>query len=205
MNKIHILLIDDHAMIRSALRMVLGASFHNAEIFEAGSLSEAMQISPVRLDVILLDVKMPGENGIDGLSSVKRKWPDTPVVILSSQDDPETVRTAIARGADDFISKAESAEKISALLKFILDGEHHSPTAQSLTPGNTSTPPAMMTPRQCEVLDLLCEGNSNKVIAKELAISEHTVRGHVQMLLQFFSVSSRSEAVFAARQRRLTI
>ncbi|HUX90257.1 MAG TPA: response regulator transcription factor [Gallionellaceae bacterium] len=202
-----ILLIDDHAMFRSGLRMVLNASLPNAEVFEAGSLNEAMQSAPDRLDampdVILLDIKMPGLNGVEGMALLKRKWPQVPVLMLSSQDEPETVRLALARGATGFISKAETADNIILLLKRILRGELTTPEAQAGDRGDVLGALLHLTPRQCEVLDLLCQGMSNKLIARQLMLSENTVRGHVQAILGFLGVSSRSEAAFAARRRGL--
>lgn len=198
-----ILLIDDHAMFRSGLRMVLNASLPNAKVFEAGSLNEAMQSAPDRLDVMLLDIKMPGLNGVEGMALLKRKWPLVPVLMLSSQDEPETVRLALARGAAGFISKAETADNIIALLKRILRGELAAPVAQAGSDGEIPGVIQHLTPRQCEVLDLLCQGMSNKLIARQLTLSENTVRGHVQAILEFLQVVSRSEAVFAARRRGL--
>lgn len=196
-----ILLVDDHAMFRSGLRMVLNESLPDAEVFEAGSLNEATLNTPDTLDIILLDIKLPGLNGMDGIALLKRKWPKVPVIVLSSQDDPETVRLALARGAVAFISKADTAEKIIALLNTILRGESPAPAAQPDI--EVHGMPVHLTPRQCEVLDLLCQGMSNKLIARQLALSENTVRGHVQAILQFLHVSSRSEAAFTARRRGL--
>jgi DNA-binding NarL/FixJ family response regulator len=198
-----ILLIDDHAMFRSGLRMVLNASLPDAKIIEAGTLNEAMHGTPEELDVILLDIKLPGLNGVDGIALLKRKWPLVPILMLSSQDEPETVRLALVRGATGFISKAETAEKIVALLQRIVRGEVETPMTQAESADNIPGVLLHLTPRQCEVLDLLCQGMSNKLIARQLKLSENTVRGHVQAILGFLHVSSRSEAAFAARRRGL--
>ncbi len=177
--------------------MVLNASMPNVEILEAGSLNEATQAAPEMLSVILLDIKLPGLNGVDGIAVLKRKWPLIPVLMLSSQDEPETVRLALARGARGFISKADTADTIVSLINFVLREDS---TAQiTPTENKNSDVPLHLTPRQCEVLDLLCQGMSNKLIARKLSLSENTVRGHVQAILSFLQVSSRSEAAFAAR------
>lgn len=186
-------------MFRSGLRMVLNAGIAEAQVFEAGTLNEALQSAPDLLDVILLDIKLPGLNGVEGIALLKRKWPQVPVVMLSSQDEPETVRLALARGATCFISKADTADHIIALINRILRGEHAAPSAKS--GGDVPSAFLHLTPRQCEVLDLLCQGMSNKLIARQLSLSENTVRGHVQAVLEFLQVSSRSEAAFAARRR----
>ena len=203
MTATNILLIDDHAMFRSGLRMVLNASMPDAKVYEAGTMNEAMQGAPDILDVVLLDIKLPGLNGVDGIALLKRKWPQVPVLVLSSQDKPETVRLALARGATGFISKAETADNIIALLNRILRGEVSAPLAQAGCGGDIPGVLLHLTPRQCEVLDLLCQGMSNKLIARQLKLSENTVRGHVQAILGFLQVSSRSEAAFAARRRGL--
>jgi DNA-binding NarL/FixJ family response regulator len=203
MTTTNILLIDDHAMFRSGLRMVLSARMENAEIFEAGSLSEATENTPVQIDIILLDINLPGLNGLDGIAILKRKWPLVPVIVLSSQDGPETVRDAMARGAVRFISKADTADRIVALINRVLRGEYSEPENPATDGGETTDIPQHLTTRQCEVLDLLCQGMSNKLIARKLSLSENTVRGHVQAILGFLEVSSRSEAAFAARRRGL--
>src|SRR5512145_1368038 len=195
MTTTNILLIDDHAMFRSGLRMVLNAHMDGAVVFEAGSLNEATQDAPKEIDVILLDINLPGLNGLDGMAFLKRKWPMVPVIILSSLDGPETVRDALARGAVRFISKADTADRIVALLNRVLRGEY----AEETQPGGgdeASDVPVHLTPRQCEVLELLCQGMSNKLIARRLTLSENTVRGHVQAILGFLQVASRSEASF---------
>jgi DNA-binding NarL/FixJ family response regulator len=203
MSTTHILLIDDHAMFRSGLRMVLNARMPESEVIEAGSLGEATENAPEKIDVILLDINLPGLNGLDGMALLKRKWPQVPVIVLSSQDGPETVRDAIARGAVRFISKADTADRIVALLNRVLRGEYAVPETLTDDNGEALSIPQHLTPCQCEVLDLLCQGMSNKLIARRLTLSENTVRGHVQAILGFLEVSSRSEAAFAARRRGL--
>jgi DNA-binding NarL/FixJ family response regulator len=203
MKTIKILLIDDHAMFRSGLRMVLNGSLPQAAIIEAGSLNEAMQVMTEQPDVVLLDIKLPGLNGVDGIALIRRRWPQVPVIMLSSQDEPETVRMALARGATCFISKADTADRIVSLLETVVRGEVIAPLDQANHSGDIPGVLLHLTPRQCEVLDLLCKGLSNKLIARELDLSENTVRGHVQAILGFLQVSSRTEAAFAARNRGL--
>jgi len=202
MMTIRLLVIDDHSLFRSGLRVVLGANMPHAEVIEAGSLNEAMQVEVEKIDAILLDIKLPGLSGLEGIALLKRKWPLTPILILSSQDEPETVRLALARGATRFISKAETSDNIVAMINRILRGDL-SNTGGPEVGGEAMGLHHHLTPRQCEVLDLVCQGMSNKLIARQLALSEHTVRGHVQAILSFLQVSSRSEAAFAARQRGL--
>jgi DNA-binding NarL/FixJ family response regulator len=204
MTHAHILLIDDHAMFRSGLRMVLDASMPDIEVLEAGTLNEALHGVAITPDVVLLDINMPGLNGVEGVALLKRKWPQAPVLMLSSQDDQETVHFALARGAAGFVSKANTAEKVIDAINLALCGQ--APAQAATASGGNSTQPQPlknMTPRQCEVLDLLCQGMPNKVIARQLTLSENTVRVHVQAILEYLQVSSRTEAAFAARHKGL--
>lgn len=195
---LHILLIDDHALLRSGLRMVLERGFHGARIEEAESLADVARDQVDQPNLVLLDIELPGLNGLDGLTVLKARWRGTPVVMLSSHTEPETVRQALARGATAYLTKAEPADKIIAVLERVLRGESATAAPQAMGSGDGAP---NLTPRQCEVLALLSEGLSNKQIGRQLDLSENTVRGHVQALLVFFEVSSRTEAAYAARHR----
>lgn len=190
-----ILIIDDHAMFRSGLRMLIDAHLPGMEVIEAGSLSEATANATATPGTVLLDIKLPGLNGVEGIALLRRKWPDVPVLVLSSQDDPDTVSQALSRGASGFVSKAETAERIVELLSAALEGRIEQARVVQGAPASVR-----LTPRQLEVLELLSRGKSNKVIARDLSLSENTVRWHVQAILEQLQASSRSEAVFSARQ-----
>ncbi|TWO72188.1 response regulator transcription factor [Caenimonas sedimenti] len=194
-----VFLVDDHALFRSGLRMVLVMGIPGLRIDEAASLEEAMRHEGPAPEVVLLDIRLGGLSGLEGVGMLRRKWPRARVVMLSSEATPEVVRQATERGAAAFMSKAGTAEQILALVVPLLRGDAPTP--------NPPVPPAApggerqrLTPRQCEVLDLMCQGLSNKAIGRRLALSENTVRGHVQATLAFLQVSSRSQAAFAARR-----
>lgn len=189
-----VLLIDDHAIMLDGLRMVLESAIQHAHILTAGAINAALQME-VEPDVILLDIKLSGINGLDGMALLKRKWPHARIAILSSQDDSETRQQSTARGADAFVSKTEAAERIVDIVKKFIDGEPASLTTQSK--------PLLqyLTPRQCEVLELLSTGMTNKAIAKQLGLSDNTVRRHVQDIFSYFNVATRTEAIFAARSQ----
>lgn len=193
-----ILLIDDHAMFRAGLCMLIGNALPGACIFEAATLEDALCNAPAELDVALLDIQLKGASGLEGLKLIKHKWPQMPVLMLSSQDEPHTQRLALARGAAGFVSKAEAADNIIAAIELAMRGELAAPK-----PADASLPARQLTPRQREVLDLLHQGLSNKLIARQLALSDNTVRRHVQDILEFLGVLSRSEAVFLARKQGL--
>ncbi len=191
------LLIDDHAMFRAGLRQVIKVAIPDLGIFEAGSLDEALGCPSDNVTVVLLDNKLNGLSGIDGIARIKRKWPLVPILMLSSQFEPEIVRLALARGVDGFLSKAESVDTIVQTLQQVMAG--------GLSGHATVVPMAQkyLTPRQSAVLGLLHQGLSIKLIARQLFISENTARKHVQDILAFFAVASRAEAVFAARNQGL--
>lgn len=202
----HILLIDDHALIRAGLRMVVQAGVQGAVLREAGSIAEALRKTadapPPAL--VLLDIEMPGLNGLDGITVLRKRWPDAAVIILSSHTEPERVQAALARGAAAYVSKAEPSEKIIAVVDRELRG-HRTGELRVGTgvAGEADEGLPRLTARQCEVLELISEGLSNKVIGRRLDLSENTVRGHVQAVLAYLNVSSRTEAAFAARRRGL--
>jgi DNA-binding NarL/FixJ family response regulator len=193
-----VLLIDDHAMFRSGLHLVITAAMPSAQVLEAGSLRDAIAGTEADVDVVLLDINLHGLSGLEGIDLLRRKWPQVPVLMLSSQCEPETVRLALTRGAAGFVSKAETADHIVQALQRALQG-----SSAALPAAADAASPRRLTPRQCEVLDLLDQGLSNKLVARQLALSDNTVRRHVQDILMFFDVGSRAEAVAAARRQRL--
>lgn len=195
MNLQPIILIDDHEIFRAGVRMVIQSCLADAVIFEAGTLNQALNLNCDAPVLVLLDIKLPGLNGCDGIDLLKRKWPGAKVLVLSSQDEPEMVRLTQARGAAGFISKARSADDIMLLICRTLSGQTEAFDAVAIA----AAPPPHLTPRQLEVLELLCQGLSNKLIGRKLGLSENTVRGHVQAILAFLGVASRAEAAFAAR------
>ncbi|MEO5738260.1 MAG: response regulator transcription factor [Variovorax sp.] len=199
-----ILLIDDHALFRAGLRMVLATGIPDVQVVEAASLEEAMRLPAEPLALVLLDVQLQGLNGLEGIALVQRKWPGVVVVVLSSQAEPQTVRQALARGATAFVSKADTPEHILSMVnKLLLGLPVATPAYAGMGAGSDAGVSPRLTPRQCEVLNLVSQGLSNKLIGRRLDLSENTVRGHVQALLAALQVSSRSEAGFVARRSGL--
>jgi DNA-binding NarL/FixJ family response regulator len=196
MNSPRLLLIDDHAIVTEGLRMLLEAKLDVVRVVTAMSLSEAV-MGGTAPDVIVLDIKLSGVNGLEGLALLRRKWPGARIVMLSSQDDADTRRQALARGAVAFVSKAEASEHVVEVICAVLHGQEPKPQAVHCAAQQ------YLTPRQIEVLDMLNQGLTNKMIAKKLVLSDNTVRRHVQDIFAFFGVSSRTEAVFEARRQGL--
>lgn len=201
-----ILLIDDHSLFRTGLRALICNGLQDVSVLEAASLEETMRVDLTDIHLILLDIKLQGLNGLEGIALLKRKWPETPVLVLSADDAPETAQLARERGARSFISKGDTADNILAAILSVLrgeadDAEMPAQQMQEKTRANAAKP--LLTPRQYEVLDLVCQGLSNKLIARRLDLSENTVRCHVQVVLTTLQVSNRSEAAFAARRKGL--
>jgi DNA-binding NarL/FixJ family response regulator len=193
-----IILIDDHAIFRFGLSTALSSSMPETKIFEADSISSAMLCAENNMDLVLLDIKLPGLNGLEGITLLKRKFSEAPIVIMSSQDDSETMLLANSRGAAGFISKVEPIENALEKIHLILQGIHSGSAATQ-----DSDIQSLLTPRQCEVLNLLHKGFSDKTIAHQLSLSESTVHLHVRNILGFFNSKSRAEAVFTARSQGL--
>lgn len=195
-----ILIVDDHSLFRSGLQLVLCADLTDIEIREANSIHDALQQTLTPPAVILLDIELNGLNGLDGIGLLKRTWPQAAIVMLSSDTSATTAQLAIERGATAFVTKAETAKKIVSIVQQILAQKNDSQPVHIIKrEENTAAVSAQLTARQYEVLDLLCKGLSNKVIARQLGCAENTVRGHVQAILAFFNASSRSEAAYAAK------
>jgi len=198
---VQILLVDDHALFRSGLRLILESRFSPVQVSEAGSLEQVFDVQATPPDVVLLDVRLPGLNGLESIALLKRRWPEVPIIMLSSDASSSTVRQAHERGAVGFVSKADKPDAIAAALRTCL-GQASTTPAPAPTLAMAAASPEL-TPRQCEVLLFLGQGLPNKVIARKLDISENTVRGHVQSVLGALNASSRTEAVYNARRQGL--
>ena len=193
-----LMLIDDHVLFRTGMRLILGdGPLPLGEPLEAGSIAEALT-TPHAIDVVLLDVELPGISGIDGLALIKRRWPQAAIVMLTANDDPERMRQATQRGAHAFVSKTASAEHIRRVVQQALAGKLQ--LEATALPHAAAQPGAALSARQLDVLALMCEGMSNKAIANRLFLSENTVRNHVVAVLRHFEASTRTEAVTIAQR-----
>lgn len=192
------LLVDDHALFRAGLAMLLATHPLLGELLEAGSVAEARAIERGDVALIILDVCLPGLNGLEGIALLRRQFPAAVVLILSGNDDLNWRSQARDKGADGFLSKAADADQIAEAINMLLRGDNNWNDAAN-QPSAASLP--VLTNRQLEVLCLLAEGKSNKAIARELDMAENTVRVHVSAILAGLGVSSRTEAAVAARLR----
>ena len=199
------IIVDDHPLFRGALSQALSASFDAAEILEAGSLDEltGRLETAVDIDLILLDLAMPGVQGISGLLYLRAQHPEVPVVIVSASDDAATIRQCLDCGASGYIPKSQSVERIREAIRRIIGGEVWLPPDVDLRKLPSQESSAMLTrlstltPQQVRVLMMLGEGLLNKQIAFKLGVSEATIKAHVSAILQKLGVESRTQAVIA--------
>ena len=199
------IIVDDHPLFRGALSQALSASFAKADVLEAGSLDELTDrlATAGEIDLILLDLSMPGVHGVSGLLYLRAQHPEVPVVIVSASDDAATIRQCLDCGASGFIPKSQPVEAIRAAIRRIIDGEVWLPPdvdLSSLPPGESTelvSRLSTLTPQQVRVLMMLGEGLLNKQIAFKLGVSEATIKAHVSAILQKLGVDSRTQAVIA--------
>jgi DNA-binding NarL/FixJ family response regulator len=200
-----IVIVDDHPLFRGALNQALSAAIPDVEILEAGSLEQLAETldKEKNVDLVLLDLTMPGVQGLSGLVFLRAQSPHIPVVVVSASEDPLTIRRALEFGASGFIPKSLSVEQIRNAVRQILDGGVWSPPDIALDTGadpasrDLATRLASLTPQQVRVLMMLGEGLLNKQIAYKLSVSEATIKAHVSAILQKLGVDSRTQAVIA--------
>ena len=201
-----VLLVDDHAMFRQGLVFLLGDLDGGLQFMEAGSCEQALELLQGNsADLILLDMNMPGKQHLDALHSLLEADPGAAIVVVSGEDDPELIRSAIRAGASGFVPKASSSEILLAALRLILAGGVYLPPsmleqAPATRATGTSAKPAAdsLSDRQLAVLLLAIQGKANKVIALDLGIAEGTVKTHLSTAYRVLGVNNRTEAVFAA-------
>ena len=200
------IIVDDHPLFRGALGQALRSAFANAEVLEAGSLDELTERLETagEIDLILLDLSMPGVHGVSGLLYLRAQHPEVPVVIVSASDDAATIRQCLDCGASGFIPKSQPVERIREAIRRIIDGEIWLPPDIDLTSAPAGENAELvsrvstLTPQQVRVLMMLGEGLLNKQIAFKLGVSEATIKAHVSAILQKLGVESRTQAVIAA-------
>lgn len=201
-----IVIADDHPLFRGALREAVRGVVSEVAIVEAGSFEEltALLEQDGDVDLILLDLTMPGISGFSGLIYLRAQYPAIPVVVVSASDDSVTIRRSMEFGASGFIPKRFGADTLRAAIAQVLAGEVWLPP--DVDPTAAADPElaqlrdrlVTLTPQQVRVLMMLSEGLLNKQIAYALGVSEATIKAHVSAILQKLGVESRTQAVIAA-------
>jgi len=201
-----LVIADDHPLFRGALREAVSGLFQRADIAEAGTFDDVSKIldRASEVDLILLDLAMPGVRGFSGLMYLRAQYPSVPIVIVSANDEPAVIRRCMDFGASGFIPKTLGVEAMRQAIASVLKGGVWTPPDVDLTAVADAQTAAMLarlntlTPQQVRVLMMLSEGLLNKQIAYELGVSEATVKAHVSAILQKLGVESRTQAVIAA-------
>jgi DNA-binding NarL/FixJ family response regulator len=208
-----VLVADDHPLFREALRVALSDACEG----EDNTILEAQDLDGIKsvvadhedLDLILLDLKMPGVTGFSGLVDLRQSHPEMPVVVVSATEEPKTIREAITFGAAGFIPKSLGRHEIAKAIQAVLDGEIFLPDGLREDDGDVDDDArqrleiakrmSTLTPQQMRVLTLIAEGKPNKIIAYELDVAETTVKAHITAILRKLKVHSRTQAVLAAQ------
>lgn len=216
-----ILVADDHALMREGLIGALRDAWPDATFVEAADAPETLQAlgSQCTFDLVLLDLFMPGADGLRLLSSICDDYPDTRVVVISAADDPADMRRALDYGAVGFIPKSTARSVILGAVQLVLAGgvylppqlfgRDRQPEPPSGSPNlreapqTNGLPLAELTERQVQVLKLLGQGLSNKRIARALGLAENTVKIHVAAIFRALGASNRTQAVMTARTQGL--
>ena len=200
-----IIVVDDHPLFRGALTQALSSALAGARIDQAASLAELEELIARRADtdLVLLDLSMPGVQGLSGLLLLRSQHPDIPVVVVSAHDDPETIRRCMEFGASGYVPKSLSVEEIRTAVETVLRGGIWIPPDIDLERAADSGTAdvvarlSTLTPQQVRVLMMLGQGLLNKQIAFQLGVSEATIKAHVSAILQKLHVDSRTQAVIA--------
>jgi two-component system, NarL family, nitrate/nitrite response regulator NarL len=211
-----VLVIDDHPLVQEGVSAALESLADKVTVMAARDAEQGLALAAENpdLDLVLLDLALPGMSGFNLIGKLHERLPSLPVVVLSALEDPENVRHAINAGAMGFVPKSAATRVLIEVLQQVLEGNVTVPLAlQSVgqpvshaLPGANSGPAgsepdvALLTLRQLEVLSRVCQGKTNKQIATELGLSEKTVKAHVTAIFKVLGVVNRTQAVLVARR-----
>ena len=198
------LIIEDHPIFREALTTFMRVMLMDEHVTAVSSTEEGMALAGKISDpdIILLDMGLPGLNGVDAVASLRRKYPGAAIVVVSASDDRREVAAMLRAGVKAFISKAVATPIIAATVQKILDGEPLEAAWVTVTGDHSigDEPLLLLTPRQRETLVYLCQGLSNKEIGLRLGLAEITVKIHISSIFRALDVVNRTQAVLAARR-----
>lgn len=215
----HVLLVDDHAVARCGTKFLLDGLAADLVFLEAETVEGALVHADKRVDLILLDLGMPGVNGLAAISAMRAAFASSRLVVLSANDDPNVVLAAIKLGAAGFVPKGMVGDALSLAVRLVLAGEvflpsqllksFNVPDAEPCVADDAAATPVFrpegLSDREFEVLQKVIQGKPNKVIARELKLSEHTIKHHLGNVFRVLGVRNRTEVGYAvdrAAQRR---
>jgi DNA-binding NarL/FixJ family response regulator len=215
---LRVLIVDDHALFRRGLQMVLAGEPDIDVIGEASDGAEAVEkAKALKPDVVLMDVRMPRRSGIEAASEIRGELPDAKILMLTMSDEEADLYEAIKAGASGYLLKEISIEEVPDAIRSVWSGQSRiSPSmasklltefaAMSQRAGDRQGGGAQLTPREMQVLRLVAQGLNNKDIAEQLFISENTVKNHIRNILDKLHLHSRMEAVvYAVKEKLLDI
>jgi len=198
-NVIRVAICDDHAVVRAGLRLLLGAKPDIEVVAEAGSAEEVLEhVRTLPPDVVVLDIVMPGRNGIDVAPELLAAAPKTKILVLSMQDDPTYVRKAFAAGASGYLPKEAADVELVQAIRDVAAGRHfvHPAVGARLAAAEAEAPsPDPLSAREHQVLHLLALGHTNQEVAGMLAISVRTVETHRARIVEKLGLRTRAELV----------
>jgi DNA-binding NarL/FixJ family response regulator len=215
-----ILLVDDHTLFREGVQLLLKQLDDNVEVLSGGTCKRGLELADAHddFDLMLLDFELPDQNGFEGLTALREQHPSLPIVMMSARDDSATVMEALDRGAMGFIPKTSSTELMLNALRLVLAGGTYIPPeaiaghafAPSVAPSAPVRPSKSLsdlglTERQIDVLRLLVQGRSNKLICRELDLAEGTVKTHMTAVLRALHVTNRTQAIIAIAKMGITL
>ncbi len=197
-----ILVVDDHPLFRNACRYLLRRLEQNITILEANNLVTTLGIltQHTDLNLILLDLNMPGTTGLSAFHSIREQIPHTPIIIISASEDMDDIRQAIQSGVSGYIPKSTDSDIILNAVKLVLAGGIYLPEIL-INPFLNATQKSadqLLSQRQKDILSLVEKGLSNKEIAQKLNISEETIKKHIKNIFQLLQVNNRMQAVIKA-------
>jgi DNA-binding NarL/FixJ family response regulator len=210
------LIADDHNLIREGIKLLLNRLRESVEVLEADNFDDARKIVAANpdLDLIIMDLFMPGMTGPQGVSIIRNSAPAVPVIVLSMSEDPAHMRDALKFGANGYVPKTSKNGILSNAINLVLDGGIYIPPEMlggiadtgmyDAIAGNNSKKPAL-TDRQMEVLKLLAQGRTNKDIARILDISDTTVKSHTATIFRLLGAKNRTQAVHYAQRFKLIL
>jgi DNA-binding NarL/FixJ family response regulator len=210
-----LLIADDHPLFRAALRGAAGEAADDIGTFEAGTLDEVLALLEKRpeIDLVLLDLHMPGNHGLAGLAAIRAQFPAVAVVLVSANEDPQIVRRALDHGAAGYIPKSAGLDEMRDAIRSVLACEQWLPPAlrgavvrAHSAPGDAdlATRLARLTPQQFRVLVLVAQGLLNKQIADRLDIQERTVKAHLSAIFEKLGARNRTQASVILRELEIS-
>ncbi len=211
MKKIRILIADDHAVLRSGLRLLMESQDDMEVVGEAGDFAETLsQVTAIRPDIVTLDLSMPGGLGLKAIEKLRQKVPESRVIVLTMHDDPAYLRTALAMGVSGYVVKSAADTELLSAIRAVSQGrvfvDARSSTATINTPLQSSTTPLesllnKLSAREKEVLGLIAQGHTNQAVAGQLDVSVKTIESYRSRLMDKLGLHNRADLTrFALEQ-----